>query len=214
MAVTYIGNCEFPKLGSPNVGPGQWRVNALGTDSYIEQYRGRADRLDIFLSMLEVGSQATGKCAFLDSWSNDQNPVFPTVTLEYIGFKSGSPRGPFYRPGVSVGSASASTQISSGQATISVQYYAPSGEYEWWELSKPSDDQPKYSGVRSNLSPLASIFQWRITGGGKNGAMSLNNFTSVLNALSQSSFVQGYTSEEVVPNHIWHCKSTSVRTMV
>jgi len=87
MARKYIGNCEFEDRCEPIPSKNEW-----GTDVLTRRVQGRADKLRQYLNALRQGDTFSEYQGFyLQTWSPDENPVFPTVTLVYKGLLNGIP---------------------------------------------------------------------------------------------------------------------------
>lgn len=215
---TYIGNCAFETIA-----PGQLRKDPLGVDRYTEKWRGAVDLLPAFLETITEGSpHPTWAKMFLGAPETDDDPIFPTVTLEWIGFTSGTPRGPFYKFSRSVQTVQSSATLPNiGQASIEVQFFAPTGNWEWWAFARegdnpaPDPNTPAYTGVTFTGSPLDHIVSWviRDAQGKVRPTVSTADLTSALNTLGDTQLVQEYTAEIVIPGRLWHCTSTTIKTV-
>ncbi len=207
--VLYVGDNTFSLTA-----PGGWREDVQGIDNLSEKWQGGIPYVATFEAGLTLGAvHPTYLTMWLKSWDSDQDPVWPTYTLEYIGFKSGTPRGPFYTSGLSLQSASGSAVDSAGNTVqIEAQFLAQQGDYEWWQFTAPTTT-PANSGVVSASFP--TITRWHITVSGSTGtSVSLADATTALNSLTVENILQSFTPEILIPGKLWHCRSSSVNTWV
>jgi len=210
MAITYKGNCEFEITG-----PGLWKTDVLGLDHYSEEWRGRADKLADFLdSLRENAAHPEFPGVFFVGASNDKNPVFPTANLEYVGFRSGKPRAPLYTPSMAVQSAQASLNLpDAGKSSVETQFYAPSGQWEWFQYTDPGDT-PDHFAVLSTRNPLDKKIRWSIKPEDPDATtVSIGDYTAAMNAFNVVEMIQNFEPSEVVPGKLWRCRCTSVRTV-
>ena len=120
--VLYVGDNTFSLTA-----PGGWREDVQGIDNLSEKWQGGIPYVATFEAGLTLGAvHPTYLTMWLKSWDSDQDPVWPTYTLEYIGFKSGTPRGPFYTSGLSLQSASGSAVDSAGNTARSRRSFSRS----------------------------------------------------------------------------------------
>lgn len=117
--VTYIGETDFvdQSTRAPN-------KNEYGMDVLIRRMKGAAPRLVEFVGGLRQGqTHAVGGATFyLQSWSVDENPIYPTVTMVYKGLIAGIPD-PIGEDSYGLRTASMSTD-SPEKASRDIQYYA------------------------------------------------------------------------------------------
>jgi hypothetical protein len=213
--ITYVGNCEFEQFGSR-----VWSKTSTELDSMVETYRGRADKLDAFILSINVNTvhPIFKGMAVKRIVGTDNDPVFPTVSVEFQGFMSGAPRAPIYRNTLSLQTVQSSAQIAGvGKCSIEAQFYAPVGETEWWQIGpEPDPDTPLYAAVKTKKQNLvAYLVRFHITD--ENGATatsaSLSDVVAVLNSLQNTEQLQQYEYEPVVANYVWHCRSSVLKTL-
>ena len=209
---TFVANCDFESID-----PNSFRGDTLGVDRYTEKWKGSVDKLAAFLATLTEGAaHPTFSKMFLAAPEHDDDPIFPTVTLEWIGFRSGAGRGPFYKANRTVQTAQTSATVDGVQYSASVQFYAPTGAWEWWEFTEPNPATAAHASVQGTVNPLESIFAWDIKAGNGSTASAqvpLAALSAVLGALSVIESVQDYQAEPVIPGKLWHCTSTTIRTL-
>ena len=217
--VTYVGDCEFELKRQ-----GKWKADVLGCDCISEEWYGRADKLQDFLDSLTFGApHPTFASTWLADWDNgDGDAGFSSVNLEYTGFRSGKVRPPIYKPSKSIQTISSQATLSDGsKASVEATILAPTGEYTFFMTSLPGANPPtntdtiKYAGVVNGITNVgSSIVRFKVTkDGGAEKSMSLADFTEALNSLTVSTQLQEWSSEVVVPNALWKCRTVTISTL-
>jgi hypothetical protein len=161
---------------------------------------------------------------YLIRWNDDDEPHFPTVTLEYQGCKHGSEPPVKADDGLSLQSLSVSvesTTYSSGHTVtiqMDIEYYAQQTNYSWFTLTTPPTS-PTYSVARRALNLATTVFsrQFRITQTdntdgapptGKILSVDTATYTKLNNALLQGHKIQEYKVVDLVPGALWQCQCT------
>jgi hypothetical protein len=216
------------------VKPPQWSRNFTGElDTCTVTYQGAQYRAKAFMDSLgayatlsctdEAGANLSDSSMFLTSWTSDENPVLPTVTLTYMGMRGGVGRGVLAEDDVSLQTAQTTKQITDATSvnyqktiTCSVTYVGSRTTYKWAALANPGAT-PTYSAVR-NIPVLnmgsAGIRQMTFSGmvddaGEPSGTISTGDATAVFNTFSAVSQTTSFTVSEVVPGKLWQCQSVN-----
>ena len=98
-ALHYVEDSTFIQVKPP-----QWSRNFTGEfDTCTVTYQGAQYRAKAFMDSLaayatmtctdEAGANLNDSSMFLTSWTSDDNPVLPSVTLTYMGMRGGVGRG-------------------------------------------------------------------------------------------------------------------------
>ena len=242
-ALHYVEDSTFIQVKPP-----QWSRNFTGEfDTCTVTYQGAQYRAKAFMDSLaayatmtctdEAGANLNDSSMFLTSWTSDENPVLPSVTLTYMGMRGGVGRGVLAEDDVSLQTVSTSKTITDSSSvnyqitiSLSVIYISSRTTYKWAALSNPGST-PTYSAVR-NVPVLnmgsAAIRQMSYTGqvetdtSGRssttngNGAavvpsssIPTGDATAVFNTLSGVPQTTTFTVSEVVPGKLWTCQSVN-----
>jgi hypothetical protein len=87
MSVTYVGQTAFQQVSESMP-----RKNPWGVDEMTVRWQGARFRLALFLASLQQGARsAEYRGMQLVSWSVDDNRVYPSVDLSYMGFLGNFP---------------------------------------------------------------------------------------------------------------------------
>ncbi len=208
--MTYVGNVQFEKVSEPI-----WSTEAHGMDQAILPYRGAAPlKPDFEATLVNFAQLADHPRMYLVGYSDDGDPIFPTVDLRFIGVRGAIP------PVKLVNSTVLQTVSTSGmvqgkdsegadievQASMEATYYASRTTYQWIEDKIPALT-PRYATVIAAVSPRP--VGYRISAPGTaSGTVNYSAFVTLLNTLRQEERVTDYTREEVVPGKLWACEST------
>jgi hypothetical protein len=228
-ALHYIEDSTFIQVKPP-----QWSRNFTGEfDTCTVTYQGAQYRAKAFMDALgaygtlsctdEAGANLNDASMFLTSWTSDENPVLPTVTLTFMGMRGGAARGVMAEDDVSLQTAQTTKQITDATSvnyqktiTCSVTYVSSRTTYKWAALANPGAT-PTYSAVR-NIPVLnmgsAGIRQMTFSGmvddaGEPSGTISTGDATAVFNTFSAVSQTTSFTVSEVVPGKLWQCQSVN-----
>ena len=228
-ALHYIEDSTFIQVKPP-----QWNRNFTGElDTCTVTYQGAQYRAKAFMDSLgaygtlsctdEAGANLNDASMFLTSWTSDENPVLPTVTLNYIGMRGGAGRGVLADDDVSLQTAQTTKQITDATSvnyqktiTCSVTYVSSRTTYKWAALANPGST-PTYSAVR-NIPVLnmgsAAIRQMTFSGmvddaGEPTDTIPTGDATAVFNTFSAVSQTTSFTVSEVVPGKLWQCQSVN-----
>jgi hypothetical protein len=224
-ALHYIEDSTFIQVKPP-----QWSRNFTGEfDTCTVTYQGAQYRAKAFMDSIgaygtlsctdEAGANLNDASMFLTSWSSDDNPVLPTVTLTYMGMRGGAARGVMAEDDVSLQTAQTTKQITDATSvnyqktiTCSVTYISSRTTYKWAALANPGAT-PTYSAVR-NIPVLnmgsAGIRQMTFSGmvddaGEPTDTIPLGDSIAVFNTFSPVSQTTTFTVSEVVPGKLWQC---------
>jgi hypothetical protein len=228
-ALHYIEDSTFIQ-----VKPAQWSRNFTGEfDTCTVTYQGAQYREKAFMDSIgayatlactdEAGANLNDASMFLNTWTSDDNPVLPTVTLNYIGMRGGVGRGVLAEDDVSLQTAQTTKQITDETSvnyqktlTCSVTYIGSRTTYKWGAGAN-SGATPTYSAVR-NIPVLnmgsAGIRQMTFSGmvddaGEPTDTLPLGDSIAVFNTFSPVSQTTTFTVSEVVPGKLWQCQSVN-----
>lgn len=138
--VRYCGSTDFEEVGQP-----QRNMADYGISTMTRKFRGAAPLLNAFMATLVQGTQFdisagslfqtfgqffTGAGAmYLQTWTSDDDPVYPTVTLVYKGLLTGTQ--------IALGSNERAFQsitvgcTSPQKATRDITYYSPQTNWKY-----------------------------------------------------------------------------------
>ena len=228
-ALHYIEDSTFIQVKPP-----QWSRNFTGEfDTCTVTYQGAQYRAKAFMDSLgaygtlsctdEAGANLNDASMFLDTWTSDDNPVLPTVTLSYKGLRGGAARGVLAEDDTSLQTAQTTKQITDATSvnyqktiTCSVTYIGSRTTYKWAALANPGST-PTYSAVR-NIPVLnmgsAAIRQMTFSGmvddaGEPSGTIPTGDAIAAFNTFSAVSQTTSFTVSEVVPGKLWQCQSVN-----
>ena len=238
-ALHYIEDSTFIQVKPP-----QWSRNFTGEfDTCTVTYQGAQYRAKAFMDSLaayatmtctdEAGANLNDSSMFLTSWTSDENPVLPSVTLTYMGMRGGVGSGVLAGGGVGSGVlAEDDTSLQTAQTTkqitdvtsvnyqktitCSVTYTSSRTTYKWAALANPGAT-PTYSAVR-NIPVLnmgsAAIRQMTFSGmvdedGEPTDTIPLSDSIAVFNAFSTTSQTTTFTVTEAAPDKLWQCQSVN-----
>jgi hypothetical protein len=228
-ALHYIEDSTFIQVKPP-----QWNRNFTAElDTCTVTYQGAQYRAKAFMDSLgaygtlsctdEAGANLNDASMFLDTWTSDDNPVLPTVTLNYKGLRGGAARGVLAEDDTSLQTAQTTKQITDATSvnyqktiTCSVTYVSSRTTYKWAALANPGST-PTYSAVR-NIPVLnmgsAAIRQMTFSGmvddaGEPTDTIPTGDATAVFNTFSAVSQTTSFTVSEGVPGKLWQCQSVN-----
>lgn len=213
-----IGNTAFDEKRNPVFSAGGYEL-----DVATWPWQGGIANCAAFQAGLSSFSALPGfSKMYLMRWPADDEPHFPTVTLEYTGCKSGSAPPVKIEDGLSLQSltvAVESTTYSSGDTVtiaMDIEYYAQQSIYSWFALSTPGTT-PTYAVARRVVDLKTTVFtrQYKITQTsnptdtptGKIDSVDTATYTKLNNALVQGHKLQEYKVVDLVPNALWQCSS-------
>ena len=232
-ALHYVEDSTFIQVKPP-----QWSRNFTGEfDTCTVTYQGAQYRAKAFMDSLaayatmtctdEAGANLNDSSMFLTSWTSDENPVLPSVTLTYMGMRGGVGRGVLAEDDTSLQTAQTTKQITDANSlnyqktlTCSVTYISSRTSYKWAALANPGAT-PTYSAVR-NIPVLnmgsAGIVQMTFSGmvnedGQPSGTIPIGDATAVFNTFTTASQTTTFTVSEVVPGKLWQCQSVNEYVM-
>ena len=238
-ALHYVEDSTFIQVKPP-----QWNRNFTGEfDTCTVTYQGAQYRAKAFMDSLaayatmtctdEAGANLNDSSMFLTSWTSDENPVLPSVTLTYMGMRGGVGSGVLAGGGVGSGvlaeddtslqTAQTTKQITDATSvnyqktiTCSVTYTSSRTTYKWAALANPGAT-PTYSAVR-NIPVLnmgsAAIRQMTFSGmvdaaGEPTDTIPLADSIAVFNTFSTASQTTTFTVTEAAPGKLWQCQSVN-----
>lgn len=218
-AVTFLRSTDWHPSALPAFGGGGYEM-----DTCRVPWRGRATTKLAFVNGLVKfqplaafegdfpgdGSAFSGyPYMFFDSVNDDQAAVFPTVELNYRGFKLGAAGLP---PPQAVDSRTVKIITLDGAESelfqaLSFQgnYLAPRTVWTWYQAARPDPTTPQYTTVRANYSLGSTMYNLRTPAG---APVSLAVALQYVAPLKTQDIVSEYTVTDVVPNAIWLCTST------
>ena len=232
-ALHYVEDSTFIQVKPP-----QWSRNFTGEfDTCTVAYQGAQYRAKAFMDSLaayatmtctdEAGANLSDANMFLTSWTSDENPVLPSVTLTYMGMRGGVGRGVLAEDDTSLQTAQTTKQITDAnslnyQKTLpcSVTYISSRTTYKWAALANPGAT-PTYSAVR-NIPVLnmgsAGIVQMTFSGmvdanDQPSGTIPSGEATAVFNTFTFAQQTTTFTVSEVVPGKLWTCQSVNEYVM-
>ena len=228
-ALHYVEDSTFIQVKPP-----QWSRNFTGEfDTCTVAYQGAQYRAKAFMDSLaayatmtctdEAGANLSDANMFLTSWTSDENPVLPSVTLTYMGMRGGVARGVLADDDTSLQTAQTTKQITDATSvnyqktiTCSVTYISSRTTYKWAALANPGAT-PTYSAVR-NIPVLnmgsAAIRQMTFSGmvdaaGEPTDTIPLADSIAVFNTFSTTSQTTTFTVTEATPGKLWQCQSVN-----
>lgn len=138
--VRYIGSTEFREVGQP-----QRNMAEYGISTLTRKFRGAAPLLNAFMSKLTQGTEFSidpgdlfqtflnffsgAGAMYLQTWTSDDDPVYPTVSLVYKGLLTGTqkPLGATERCLQSITVGCTTPQV----ATREITYYSPQTNWKY-----------------------------------------------------------------------------------
>lgn len=197
MAVVYKGNVEFEPTG-----PARVKIRDYDFDEAFVEYQGAAHLLSKFMSSLKRGQPFGNKTRlFLYDWENDNDPIFPTVTLAFLGYASstGLKRAKVIDSLVP-GSA---TVDGPGDSGVEIEFLANQSQFSWQTDKRPPDYPPEeYRKARIRVKPLITKSRVVLDPDAEPGNISPTLVDRVLD----------YTREEMIPGQLWRCSSWAILT--
>jgi hypothetical protein len=235
MALTYIGSYTFKQVKAL-----AWNKSYAGEpDSCTVVFQGAqyleksfCDGLTKFQTMQtingltvidEKGNNVGDAHMFLKGWSSDDAPIFPSVTMTFIGCRGGTTPDAIPEDDITIQSASTTKTITDASSpnngigiSLSIQYKAARTSYTWTALSDPGSTAT-YSTVRKQLSYslygsnmiLTKFSGMKDDGGDPSTTISTGDATAVWNSFIAQNFTSSFTSHEVIPGKVWQCSSTN-----
>lgn len=216
MSVSFVPNIPFTLVCDLS-----WSVDSYDIDHCKATWRGPRPNCLAFINGLQRWSQLSGyPQMFLASWDNEPMNTypFPTVTLNYIGFRSGVPPPAKVEDGYSSQTFSTTyTDPDSGDTYAgSFAYKAARTTYSFLMTSQPPQTPPtQYSTVTKQFAtpPLSqqNIIRYSIVNqtSPDGSSIDIGTYTAVLNtAGAPIMFVSDYKRPQLVPNKIWQCSCT------
>lgn len=201
-AITYIGDTEFRPLSEP-----VFTTAGYELDSAKVAYQGAAPKKQAFVDSLKI-FDALGSGfnrMFFDGTSDDGNPVFPTIDLNFTGFRGPIPAAKGVDSLV-VKSLVLDAPASEGLTPLafSAGYYAARTTWTWYLTSAPDPISPKFNNTRGRFSSAGSLFNIRTPQG---SPVALAVALPYIKDLPQKDFVSDYVITDVAPGKLWSCSS-------
>ena len=216
------------------VKPPQWSKHFAGdVDSCSVVYQGAQYRAKAFMDALtkyatlvctdEAGANLNDAGMFLITWSSDESPVLPSVTLSYLGLRGGAATDAMPEDDITIQTASTSKEITDVNSvnyqktiTLSLTYRAARTTYKWTTLSNPGTT-PTYTTVRKQLSIYMgspNILSAKFSGmvddaGDPTNTIPLGDATAVWNTFTQRTQTSSFTVSELVPGHVYSCQTVN-----
>lgn len=212
----FIGNVNFQAQRDPI-----WSGGGYELDTCSVPYQGAITYRDAFVNGLSRFATLSGfSKVWLMRWPSDDEPHFPTVTLEYTGCKGGSVPPTKADDGQVVQTLTTtvtSTTYSSGEdidIEMEIGYYAQQTRYSYYVLGTPPSS-PVNNTARRVIDPASSIYyrRYRVvsvptdseTTVGTIASVDTGTYTQLNNTLIPAHVVQEYMTDEIVPSALWHC---------
>jgi hypothetical protein len=202
MSVTFVGGQAFVEQSLPSYGKSEF-----GVDTMTIKMRGPAPALTLYLGTLKQGKSYAGTAFYLQTWSVDEGPVYPTVTLTYKGLLAGIPD-PLASDDTSLQSISISTS-SPQKASREMQCWCRTTCYRYVTNSRPTG--PRNTAVSGNTEPV--IYTSVITDGdGKTyygtapAALVMALTPAIVNLVMSSN------SQPIAGTPFYECQDTVIRT--
>jgi len=182
-------------------------------------YQGAATLKSAFTDGLASFSALPGYTKmYLMRWADDEEPHFPTVTLEYQGCKSGNVPPVKADDGQTIQNISTSVDSTSDtyggtvdnpvKIGMDLEYLAQQTNYNWYSLTAPPLSST-YSVARRATNPFNNVIRRKFTTpAGAVYSLDIGTFTALNNTLTVSHKVQEYRVEELVPNALWRCSAS------
>lgn len=155
--VTYIGETDFKDTFTPVAGKSEW-----GMDTLTRVLKGSAPKLEAYVRALRQGQTFNG--FVLQTWTPDQDPVYPEVTLNYKGLTNGIPAplssADTIEQSVTVSASGDNTQFGLdedvyGAVTVAsreIQYITRQTVWRYITNRRPTG--PKYTGLDVPFDPI------------------------------------------------------------
>jgi len=215
----YIGDVTFAAQRDPIFSAGGFDL-----DTARVPYQGAATLKEAFTSgQVRFSSLSGYPKMYLMRWTDDEDPVFPTVTLEYMGFKSGSAPPEKAEDGqilqtVSVTVTSLTYEPGEEiEIAMDVVYFAQQTNYTWYRLTAPPSGS-QFAVARRLIDPASSVLSrtYKIVNApsssgitqGRVSSVDAATYTQLNNELNPAHVVTEYKSDELVPGALWRCSAT------
>jgi len=232
LTIHYIGNVAFRQNKSP-----QWNKTYSGDmDTCSLTFQGAQYLMKVFLDSLtnyqtmtyldEAGVSVTDNGMWLARWTTDDAAIFPSVTLQFEGFRGGGLPDPIYEDDINIQSASTTKQITDSTSpnyqkavTLSIDYRCSRTTVTWAQKTNPGATNP-YTTIRQPLSPTFgsnNITWYSYTGSintqGDPSPPSTADATAVFNTFTLVNVTTSFSSKEVVPGKVWSCQAVNERIL-
>ncbi len=211
-------------------GDTEWRPKALiafggggyELDTARVPWSGRAPLKETFVNgVIRFSPHPFYSAMYVVSIDDDQDPVFPTVTLNFLGCKLGPSNVPPVKAEDSLVQKSISVENLTGPGglgpiSFTGAYRTPRTKWTWFQTTRPDPLTPLYSGVRGRFSLASSIFNcYTISSTTTNTAPGTPILPSLaakyLAPLNTKVITSDYTFDDVAPGRIWSCSCVSDR---
>lgn len=150
-AVTYLKNSgtgyNFEQMFVPTPSKVQW-----GLDTLTQDWCGAAPALAAFVASLSQGDTYTfsAQTYYLVTWSSNNDPIFPTVTLTFQGFFADFPD-PVVS-GQSITQTGTISCTSPSDASRTFTYITRQSTYDYFTDGRPSG--PTYTSLDVDIDPV------------------------------------------------------------
>ncbi len=209
--VTFIDDCEWSPMCLPVFGGGGYDL-----DSARVPWHGRVDKKVAFLATLKRFQPLSQEYPqmFLASIDDDQDPVFPTITLNYTGFRVNGGNGIPPAKGVDSSIVSVLSVISTGFDSLGLgplqftgNYLVPRTTWTWYANTTPNPTLPQYRTARGGISPLSTLYNCTTPNGTPVSPAVAIKYAS-LGKLKTKSTISDYQKNDVIPGKVWQCSCT------
>jgi hypothetical protein len=129
-----------------------------GMDSLTRKVQGAQPEEVAYINALAQGQTTTfnGQTWYLQNWDSDHDPIFPTITLNYLGLNDGIPS-PF-TSGTTVVQTGTISCTTPSKASRTFSYYTRQSTYKYIKASRPTT--PTYTTLDIAYTP--TIFKSEI----------------------------------------------------
>jgi hypothetical protein len=204
MGITYIpASIGFTEQALPSLSKSEF-----GIDTLTRKFKGPATKLVSYLAGLRQGSQPSGYSGFyLQTWSVDDNAIFPCVTLLYKGLIGAIPN-PIISDSITIQTVTIST-ASPSQASREIQFYANETKYKYITNARPAGY--KYKDVSIGTDPIVINSNIKTADGkayfGAAPAALVTALTPAIVSMNTS-----HSAEPVYGTPFFECEDVAIRT--
>lgn len=229
LTIHYIGTVSFRQNKSP-----QWSKTYSGEmDTCSLVFQGAQYLMKAFLDALtkyqtmtyvdEAGVSVNDTGMFLAKWTTDDAAIFPSVNLQFEGFRGGTLPDPIPTDDITIQSASTTKLITDATSpnynktiTLAVEYRCARTSYTWAQKTDPGATCP-YTTVRQHITPTLgsdNITWFHFSGmfdaaGDPSNTISTGDATAAFNTFSLITLTTSFESRETVPGKVWSCQSVN-----
>lgn len=221
--VTFIPAINFVQVAEP-----VWSMDGYGCDKASVKWRGPRTSLKAFQDALirfssmpasntkyRLAAAGPYPTMYLVDWqAANETASFPSVTLDYLGFKNGiipPPAKPIDSTSSQQVNGEGTDTATGDKVTGTIQYRASRTTWSWFMNSiPPSFPPPQYAIVNSPLDPFNNIESYRMqvqATGQQTNSIPYSSFVAIINSLARQTVVSNYEREPLVPGLLYACRS-------